>query len=404
MAPPKRTRADHASGQRQQHTAGGDEEDENAALLREKLTEAVEASVEATRKTAEEKRARLLADAKNEAARVMQEATEAAAKMTDEANATRAEVEKRSREVVEKSEALEQEKASMEKAHTFQKNKIILNVGGKRFETSRQTLTSVPDTYLASMFSGRFELAPDAEDGSYFIDRDPKHFNLVLNYLRDSGSSNNKASVKAGTMDEHERKDFVDELMFYGLLDRILPYFEQDQIGRDLLRRACGGAAGTIKKEHIQTAVAQARSLMLTIASTTPFLSEKYQDLRFVITYRVLNGSPVWAAVNGERFMFRDVKGLMMIGDEEDCAEGLSQGYIYNDKVSKHVLAPTELPSDRWLSLTGATLGPQYASADRDYPDSPWARVPEMRVTAVYGLNDDDPAMAAALKQLAALP
>ena len=80
--------------------------------------------------------------------------------------------------------ALEAEKAAMEKAHTFQTNKICLDVGGHKFTTSRQTLTSVPDTYLSAMFSGRFALAPDA-DSSYFIDRDGKHFGHVLNFLRD---------------------------------------------------------------------------------------------------------------------------------------------------------------------------------------------------------------------------
>lgn len=35
------------------------------------------------------------------------------------------------------------------------------------------------------MFSGRHRLVAE-EDGSYFIDRDPHCFRMVLNYLRDS--------------------------------------------------------------------------------------------------------------------------------------------------------------------------------------------------------------------------
>ena len=62
------------------------------------------------------------------------------------------------------------EKAAMEKTYDFQTKKTLLNVGGVRFETSLPTLTSVPDTYHASIFSGRFPLFPDA-DGAYFIDR-----------------------------------------------------------------------------------------------------------------------------------------------------------------------------------------------------------------------------------------
>ena len=423
MPPKKPTDADQASSGQQQQTARAEEENEHATLLRDnKLSEAVEASVEAACKTAEERSARLLADATETAAKVtndakeavdrvmnraMKEATEATAKVTNDAKEAADRVMKEATEAAAKliadefeesrkeREALVQEKAWMEKAHTFQKNKIILNVGGQRFETSRQTLTSVPDTYLASMFSGRFELEPDVDDGSYFIDRDPRHFNLVLNHLRHCGSST--ASAVASTMDEQQRKELEDELAFYGLLDRMLPpHHKQDQIGRDLLRRAC---SGTGTKRDIQTAVAQARALVFTIGSTTPFLSEEFQDLRFVITDRVVNGSPVWAAVDGKRVMFRDGSdGFMMIGEAYD----FSRGQMYNDENSEHVLAPTELLSDNWFSLSVATLEAQYASTK--LPPSHWARVPEMRITVVHGLNDDDPAMAAALRTLASLP
>jgi hypothetical protein len=51
-----------------------------------------------------------------------------------------------------------------------------------------------------------------------------------------------------------------------------------------------------------------------------------------------------------------------------------------------------------------ATLESQYPSAERrsSRPGDVWVRVPDMRITAVHGL-DDDPTMAAALRQLAAL-
>jgi len=65
------------------------------------------------------------------------------------------------------------------------------------------------------------------------------------------------------------------------------------------------------------------------------------------------------------------------------------------------------LPSDKWVSCFRTTLASHYASARRlgDTPTgrSVWAYVPEMRMTTVHGLDDGDPAMAAALRQLAAL-
>lgn len=63
--------------------------------------------------------------------------------------------------------------------------RVILNIGGTIFETTRSTLTSDQRSIFASMFSGRYYFEPDS-DGSYFIDRDPTHFKYILNFLRDS--------------------------------------------------------------------------------------------------------------------------------------------------------------------------------------------------------------------------
>ena len=109
------------------------------------------------------------------------EAKATAAKVTEEAERFRVETEK-------EREALEEEKVAMERAHTFQKSHVKLNVGGYRFETSVQTLTSVPDTYFASMFSGRFELTPLTSSSEYFIDRCGSVFHHVLDYMRDPAS------------------------------------------------------------------------------------------------------------------------------------------------------------------------------------------------------------------------
>ena len=60
---------------------------------------------------------------------------------------------------------------------------IKLNVGGTVFTTLLSTLTSVPNTYFESLFSGRWVLRPQA-DGCFFIDRDPLVFAHILNFLR----------------------------------------------------------------------------------------------------------------------------------------------------------------------------------------------------------------------------
>eukprot|EP00449_Zooxanthella_nutricula_P021776 CAMPEP_0198528702 /NCGR_PEP_ID=MMETSP1462-20131121/25307_1 /TAXON_ID=1333877 /ORGANISM="Brandtodinium nutriculum, Strain RCC3387" /LENGTH=266 /DNA_ID=CAMNT_0044258527 /DNA_START=65 /DNA_END=862 /DNA_ORIENTATION=+ len=58
--------------------------------------------------------------------------------------------------------------------------RVELNVGGKRFTSSRRTLSQCPSSVLATLISGQ----PEA-DGSYFIDRDPNFFGFVLSFLRD---------------------------------------------------------------------------------------------------------------------------------------------------------------------------------------------------------------------------
>jgi len=82
----------------------------------------------------------------------------------------------------EKQPIVDKEAIRMKRDIQINRDKILLDVGGHKFATSLQTLTSLPDNYFESMFSGRFEVAPSA-DGTYFIDRDGTHFNLVLNFL-----------------------------------------------------------------------------------------------------------------------------------------------------------------------------------------------------------------------------
>ena len=73
--------------------------------------------------------------------------------------------------------------------------RVKLNVGGSRFETTLSTLTRHPDSMLAVMFSGRHEV-PQDDDGYVFIDRDGAHFRIILNFLRD-GVLDVPASQKA---------------------------------------------------------------------------------------------------------------------------------------------------------------------------------------------------------------
>ena len=60
---------------------------------------------------------------------------------------------------------------------------IHLNVGGKLFATTRETLRGAG--FFTPWLEGRFEMACD-EDGNVFIDRDGHLFEIVLSFLRNS--------------------------------------------------------------------------------------------------------------------------------------------------------------------------------------------------------------------------
>ena len=64
---------------------------------------------------------------------------------------------------------------------------LKLNVGGKEFMTTLGTLSSDQNSMLARMFStdanGRISATQDV-NGAFFIDRCPKYFGVILNFLR----------------------------------------------------------------------------------------------------------------------------------------------------------------------------------------------------------------------------
>ena len=65
----------------------------------------------------------------------------------------------------------------------MEKEKIIkLNIGGVKYEVSRDTLNMYPDTMLARLISGN--IPTQKVKGRIFIDRDGILFNYILDYLR----------------------------------------------------------------------------------------------------------------------------------------------------------------------------------------------------------------------------
>lgn len=90
------------------------------------------------------------------------------------------------------------------------KSIVRLNIGGKKFCTTVDTLTQrEPDSMLAAMFSGRHTLCQDPDKGYFFVDRDGKYFRHILNWLRDGS---------VPTLNESEYSDLLREAEYYQLL------------------------------------------------------------------------------------------------------------------------------------------------------------------------------------------
>ena len=110
------------------------------------------------------------------------------------------------------------------KLQQSQEGRVILNIGGQCFQTSRVTLMADPTSMFALMLRKGCPLRPSRN--LYFLDRDPSHFKFILNYLR------NGAHVDI-CMLPHEKRYLLEMLMesrFYmlsGLEDIILARLKQ---------------------------------------------------------------------------------------------------------------------------------------------------------------------------------
>ena len=110
----------------------------------------------------------------------------------------------------------EAEKLRVATAHTFEPI-VELNVGGTLVATSLKTLTSFPDSTLGQMFSGRHDLPKD-KNGAYFIDRNPRPFLVILDFLR------SPTEYKAEDIEGKELRMLVEiEAKFFGVKEAMFP-------------------------------------------------------------------------------------------------------------------------------------------------------------------------------------
>ena len=87
---------------------------------------------------------------------------------------------------------------------------VVLNVGGSFFTTTESTLTRYSDTFFTGLLRNQNHgySSQERPPAPPFIDRDPTHFRLILNFMRDG--------VVLKPESDKETAELMMEASFYG--------------------------------------------------------------------------------------------------------------------------------------------------------------------------------------------
>jgi len=105
---------------------------------------------------------------------------------------------------------------------------IILNVGGTQFSTTLATLRSENGTFFEKMFRNNSTTTCSA-DGTFFIDRNPRTFEYILDYIR-------SGEMVVESADKNLRSQLLEDAEFFELSDALKEYLQFSPIaGIELL-------------------------------------------------------------------------------------------------------------------------------------------------------------------------
>jgi hypothetical protein len=93
----------------------------------------------------------------------------------------------------------------------IQEERLIFNIGGTHFQTSKVVMRADPTSLFSLMLLPKSPFRPNS---TYFFDRDPAHFRIILNYLR------NGAHIEIAVLPKEQRYlyEILQEAKYYKLL------------------------------------------------------------------------------------------------------------------------------------------------------------------------------------------
>lgn len=158
--------------------------------------------------------------------------------------------------------------------------RVVFNVGGTRFETTKATLANFPeDSYIGKLLNAANEsiCKPDT-DGSYFIDRDSRSFSAILSALRRSSTPRMPEAM--------DRREWLDDLTFWGMASK-----EELRQEVEILKRAQADQE-SLRKEFFAVAKSIYHFLkdeVVPAEFTSLYLTAGVADKRFIAAHKDLD-------------------------------------------------------------------------------------------------------------------
>lgn len=109
---------------------------------------------------------------------------------------------------------------------------VTINVGGKEFATLLSTLKKA-DTISKFIGGEKIRNMVKPKDGTIFVDRDTKHFPLILNVLRDIDFFRRERRMCSLPTDEIELSEIELEAKFYGI-DELVAYCKNILLNKEV--------------------------------------------------------------------------------------------------------------------------------------------------------------------------